>query len=63
MLFLQDIAGAMVLNDQVVITDTVSCPAGYMVIGDNCGNFHFYSISFFVMVVFLYLNTLYDFDK
>uniref|UniRef100_A0A8W8JQE5 EGF-like domain-containing protein n=3 Tax=Magallana gigas TaxID=29159 RepID=A0A8W8JQE5_MAGGI len=32
----KDIGGAMVLNDQVVITDTVSCPAGYMVIGDNC---------------------------
>lgn len=46
----------MVLNDQVVITETVSCPAGYMVIGDNCGNFYFYSISFFVMVVFLHLN-------
>nr|XP_034312620.1 uncharacterized protein LOC105346442 isoform X2 [Crassostrea gigas] len=32
----KDIGGAMILNDQVVITDTVSCPAGYMVIGDNC---------------------------
>eukprot|EP00105_Crassostrea_gigas_P030837 XP_011453298.1 PREDICTED: signal peptide, CUB and EGF-like domain-containing protein 3 [Crassostrea gigas] len=32
----QDIGGAKVLNDQVVITDKVSCPAGYMVIGENC---------------------------
>ncbi|XP_065921864.1 uncharacterized protein [Magallana gigas] len=32
----KEIGGAKVLNDQVVITDTFSCPAGYTVIGDNC---------------------------
>ncbi|XP_056017716.1 sushi, von Willebrand factor type A, EGF and pentraxin domain-containing protein 1-like isoform X1 [Ostrea edulis] len=32
----EDIGGAKVLNNQVVITDIISCPDGYMVIGDRC---------------------------
>lgn len=54
-LFLQDIGGAKVLNDQVVITDTVSCPIGYMVIGDNCGIISI-TISISVFTVLCYFS-------
>ena len=34
---LQSVGGAKVVNDQVMITDVISCSEGYMVIGDTCG--------------------------
>ena len=34
---LQSVGGAKVLNNQVMITDVISCSEGYMVIGDTCG--------------------------